>query len=804
MQKSKIKRTKKKSADNQFQPIKIIYGIIILAYIFIPTFTPNWKSLDTNTPKFFMTAVLNLAVFIFFLTSGYFKKNPAFFKGFLTDPIGIVYSALLGVTLLSFTQSINILESVLQFSKVFTIFASAFNISMILMYDLRFLRLIIIVMAGLLAFDSISVFHNINKFIEGEIKAITDIKTVYSNKNILASAIFVKLPFALYLFVFEKKWLKWISWLIFTLGVVATFFMATRAFYLGLTVISIFFIIYHLVTYFHKKEREALNLTVAYLVSLLLAYGLFTFTQENLYPQSKKSRHTSGVIDQMATLRNPKTASRLRVDAWRWSWELIKEKPLLGVGTGNWKIQSLKLENQKNRGFIYLYKTHNDFIEITAETGIFGGLLFLSLFLLIAWNFLKRFTYQKRIEDEGESKIDELGKYMFIAAVGMAFYSVDALFNFPADRPEITALFAFFVAAGVATSFQQKIDDHPTKETKNRLLSNKLFLNVIWIIAFIMLAVSTWILYINFQSTKTQRIVYQEIIKGALKEPADNILTGFPFLPQVSVWGEPIETLKARYLINEERNEEAIEVLKNDRSSPWDARRELFLATAYNNLKEYDSAIYYSEKMAELKPNYYRNVQLLASLYERKKKYGKVIDLYNNFLDENKTEPQAWIHISSLYINKNDLEKAFELIKVGLKYNPRDSLIKKQHSFLSHKLNTEPHLPIYNEATELFKNKEYQKTVEKLNEFLEKVPDYTSGYQIRAFCYYHLKDTKKSIADADYALKLGSTNAGLINLRGVCKLDLKDTEGACKDFKRAMDMGDKSGESNLKRFCQKK
>ena len=86
--------------------------------------------------------------------------------------------------------------------------------------------------------------------------------------------------------------------------------------------------------------------------------------------------------------------------------------------------------------------------------------------MLIAWNFLKRFTYQKRIEDEGESKIDELGKYMFIAAVGMAFYSVDALFNFPADRPEITALFAFFVAAGVATSFQQKIDDHPTKETK--------------------------------------------------------------------------------------------------------------------------------------------------------------------------------------------------------------------------------------------------------------------------------------------------------------------------------------------------
>jgi putative inorganic carbon (hco3(-)) transporter len=70
----------------------------------------------------------------------------------------------------------------------------------------------------------------------------------------------------------------------------------------------------------------------------------------------------------MATLQDPKSASSLRLDAWTWSIELIKEKPVLGVGVGNWKVDILKHENQKNAGFIYLYKAHNDFLETAAET----------------------------------------------------------------------------------------------------------------------------------------------------------------------------------------------------------------------------------------------------------------------------------------------------------------------------------------------------------------------------------------------------------------------------------------------------
>ncbi|MBE0639803.1 MAG: O-antigen ligase family protein [Bacteroidales bacterium] len=797
MKQNQKKLAKKAQKEPLIKPMEMLFGLVVLAYIFIPTFTPNWMSLDTNTPKFFMTAVLNLAVFLSFLFTRYFRNNAHFASSFFTNQIGLIYSAFLFVTLLSFTQSVNMLESVLQFAKVFTVFASVFNLAIILMHDLRYVKLIIVVMAGLLVFDAVSVFGNISKFISGEIKAIADIKTVYSNKNILASAIYVKLPFALWLMVFEKKWLKWLGWIALTFGITATFFMATRAFYLGLLVISIAFIAYNLVVYIRQKEKNALWLMGAYVAALMIAFAAFTFTQSNLYPKAKKSRHTQGVTQQLASIREFDTSTGLRIDAWRWSWELFKEKPLLGVGSGNWKVTILKHENQKNAGFIYLYKAHNDFIEITAETGIFGGLLFLGLFVMIMWRFLHH--YYLREEDP-----EHLHQFLFLAAAGMTFYAVDAFFNFPIDRPEITALFAVFVSTGIAATFRHKemtISKEIKAETKPGIFSNIFLSAGIITISIVILAASSWILYLNFQSSITQRIVYQEIMGGKLKEPSAKIISGFPRIPDVSVWGESIETLKARYLINEEKNEEAIEVLRKDFSSPWDARREFFMAMAFNSLKEYDSALYYSEIALKLKPNYFRNIQLAASLLERKGENDKVADLYNEFLAKNKKESQAWLYASNFYFKNDDLLKARETIDEGIKYHRKDTLMQKQQRFLHHKLDIEPHLPIFNKASEFYQAKKYAQAVEQMNEFLKLVPDYSNAYQIRSFSYYYLKEYKKSIADADRALELGPVNPSLINLRGVCKLDIKEKEEACKDFKKAMELGDKSGKTNYERFC---
>src|SRR5690606_731233 len=121
---------------------------------------------------------------------------------------------------------------------------------------------------------------------------------------------------------------------------------------------------------------------------------------------------------------------------------LVQEEPILGVGLGNWKVRVLKEENLTSPGYVLNYKAHNDFLETTAETGLLGGLLYLSIFALIFWQFLRRFLSK-------DNNDEELSAF-FLPAVGMVFYSFDALFNFPQDRPEIAALFALYAGAGMA------------------------------------------------------------------------------------------------------------------------------------------------------------------------------------------------------------------------------------------------------------------------------------------------------------------------------------------------------------------
>mgnify|MGYP002619804572 CR=1 FL=1 len=758
----KQKEIKKQSGEPLVKPIDILMGLIILAYILIPTFTPNWMALDTNTTKFYMTAVLNVVVFVLFLSNGYLKNHPHYISGFFKTSIGLVYSGFLIVSLLSFTQSVNVLESVLQFTKVFTVFAAVFNMSVLLMRDLRYVKFIVVLMAALLIFDSLSVFYYINKFIGGEIARISDIKTVYSNKNILASSIFVKLAFAIWLMVFEKGWLNRLGWFALASGITATFFMATRAFYLGLLVIYLVFIIYNITLYLRYRQKRPLSLVASSLAAILIAFFAFTFVQKHLYPE-RRGRHTQGVVQQLSTLQNPESASRNRSYAWRWSIDLIKENPLLGIGSGNWKVEVLKHENQVSQGFIYIYKAHNDFLEIAAETGIIGGLLYLGIFIMILRNFLR---HHSRKDDDP----DHLNQYFFLAVAGVAFYSVDAVFNFPADRPEILALFILSVSIGIAAEISLKFNQNSETSSANGIgfLRNRWLISSVALASLAVLAFSAYILYTNFQSSKTQRIVYQEIMAGRLRQPSDKIIAGFPFIPNVSIWGEPIATLKARYLIEEEKFEEAIDLLRSDNSSPWDARKEFFMAMAFNNLKQYDSALHYSEITAKLKPNYFRNIHLAASILERKGDDERVEEYYLNFLENNKREGQAWVFASNFYIKNDEFEKAYDIVREGRQHLRRDTLLIRQERFLQHKLTVEPYMHLFNSANEHFQAKRYNRAVNLLSEFLEKVPDHVQSYQLRSFSYYHLKEYEKSIADANQALQSNPENSSLINLRGVC------------------------------------
>jgi len=786
-------------------PLNLVYSLILIAFGYVTVLTPNLMAFDSNGPKFMTLALLNLLVFGYLFTRKEVRQNSDFSLGFFKSWTGIFYAALMIVSVLSFVKAINVLESILHFCKIFTVFASAYLISVIIRIDRRHLVNLAIAMTALLLFDGFSVFYNIHKFIKGQITDIGLIKTVYSNKNILAASIFVKLPYALWLLTFEKGWKRGFGVIAGSAGLLATLFLSTRAFYIGLVILTLAYVAYLFINYIREKQKGYLRNISWYVGGLVAAILIFVFTQQVLYPKNAGGIYNAGITQRLASISTTEVSANKRLSAWERSFHVIKKEPLLGCGLGNWKVVTLQEENETNPNYIYQYKAHNDFIETTTETGIFGGIFFAAIFAVVLLRFFRSIKQQ---EDA------EYLKYIFLPAFGLLAYFFDAFFNFPQDRPEISALFALFAGAGIAlTQFKIKPDSEKSSENENAvvrfqgnlstIISQKgSVLSKIWGIKLLVLLIfSAYILILNHQSLKLQRIIKDEMNTGTLKQSSDMFVNGFPWIPDINVVGEPISAQKARYLINEKKYDKAIAILKKDKASPYDTRPEYFIAMAYFNQGKYDSAMIYNKKVFEIKPNMYENISMMCAVLERQGKNKEAVSLLENFLSKNKDNSKAWVMNTQFLNNLGEFKKAYDCIDSAYKYFPGDTTIVKRREFQRSRALIQPYADLYNRALASYTAQKYDEAAQLLTEFINKEPNLPEVYEYRAFSYYFTRRFQESIKDIDKMFTFGIKRGNLLNLRGVNLQSLGKGDEACTYYKAAMQAGNKDGATNYNQFC---
>lgn len=774
-------------------PVRISYLLLLISYGFVTVITPNLMTLDSNGPKFLALSLLNLATFLFLFTRKELKNRPEWYFSFFKSGMGIAYAGLMIISLLSFFKAINVVESVLHFAKIFTTFSAAYLISILVASDKRYILYLCAAMTVLLVIDSMTVFSGISKYLDGKLPSIGEIKSVYSNKNILASSIFVKIPFALWLMVFRKKWMSALGILGTFFAITATLFMSTRAFYLGTIALTLLIIVFFTIRFIQSHDKYQLRLAGIYLIILVSSFLIFSATQHFLFPKTGDV-YVKGVGARLSTISSTEGSTSLRLAGWKRSWNVFKDEPLLGVGLGNWKIATLKEENQTTTDFNHQIKAHNDFVETTTETGIFGGLLFLSLFIMIGWVSIRALN---------KSPSHEWLASLFLPAFGLLCYSFDAFFNFPQDRPEISALFALYI--GMAVHFTSlKFWESTVRSSSN--LPGKTVIRLFGnppIIAFgMMLAASTFILLLNFNSQKLQRIVADDILDGKLNRPASMFLNGFPAIPNLTSVGVPIAVQKARYLINEQRNSEAISMLKKDRSNSYEALPECLIAEAYNNLKNLDSALIYAQKAYDLMPNNFNIVSFLGDFQLQKGMHKESEAILEKYLNKTKTNKDAWLYASSFYDKTGNIQKAATVIDSAARYFPADSLVLKQKAAMSRKAMIMPNQALYDAAFGAYNAKKYDEAAGLYSELLAKVPGFDEARIKRAFCYYYLKEYTKSNLDLDLLISSGPARSNLINLRGVNLINQGNNDEACKYFKTASDLGDKDGITNYSKFCQ--
>ncbi|MFZ4413962.1 MAG: O-antigen ligase family protein [Bacteroidales bacterium] len=784
MQKPIQKSAKTQLKNTSLPPLQYSYIILLLAYSLITVVTPNLETLNSNGPKFLSLSLLNLLSYVFLLSRKALRDNPKLMGFFFMNRIGLAYTLFMVVILISFTKAINISESIISFSKYFTVFSAAFILSILLRFDKRYFKILVIVMTLVLVWDCITVFYDIFLYISKQINSIYDIKSEYSNKNILAAAIFVKIPFALWLATYEKGWLKKLGFVTLFCAELAIFFMSTRAFYLGLIFLTLIYGAYLLIIYLRNRNRTSIKNISLFFGTILLAFIFYSFTQHYLFPRSNDIYNKS-YTERLSTIASGESG---RVDSWKRSAILFKQHPIFGVGMGNWKVNIMKYENQERSDFTFMYNSHNDFIEITTETGIFGGLLFVSLFVFLMLNFVKAF-FSIGVNENTYS-------FLFLPAFGILCYSFDAFFNFPADRAEMQSLFALFIGAGIAFLPMSVHEGELTKLWVKKGLS---------FIPLLLLFVVSYILLLNFYSLRLQRIANDDFVSGKLRHTSSLFVKGFPVIPNLTISGpEPIAIIKARYLINEAKYMDAINILRPDRSCPYSVSREHYMAMAYSKIGNYDSALVYAYKALEIKPHYYIIPEFICKVLSQKGQKNEAVKMLKDFLVIEKNNSQAWLDLSTLYWETGNYQKAIFTIDSAVKQLPGDSMLLMTKTKLQKDIRIVNNSLTYSAAMDCLSKKKYAEALKYLNEFISKETGVAIVYAGRAYCYYYGKEYNKCINDIGRSIALGNDTPDIINIRGLCFQKIGNMSSACTDFQNAAARGDKDAINNVQRFCRSK
>ncbi len=797
--------------------IKWLATFLLIAYGYVTVITPNWMAFDSNATKFYTFAILNLVVvaLVFFIKE--FRERTQVLFGFFTNKIGIAYSLIMVMALLSFSKAINTEEAILHFFKIFTAFSAAWMVSALVIYYKEGIVVLALAMTILLCYDFLVAMDGIKGVIKGTATDLA-IKGSYSNKNILASAIFIKIPFAVWLFYFRREnYLRLIGAVGLTLGTLAVFFMSTRTFYLATILTVVIFVIYGAIDFFILKRRETGVKVLIHVGLVVIAFGIFSFVQNYLYPQEVRQSTSFGA--RLAEVANQENQSNnLRKTAWViTATDMIPNDPLLGVGIGNWKVRFLQYENSYSPHYIYMYKNHNDFLELTAEVGIFGGLAFVAIFLLAAFYFIKGTYKNKNSEQE---------QWFFLPLFGLFAYSFDAFFNFPQDRPEIQALFAIYV--GIAVGLAVLYFGKNSKERKLPTLA----IGFIGAIAVVAMVLGVIVERMYFDSSKIQRMVKEEQ-QGVRspKSPADYLIRNYPRIPNLTAVAEPVDVEKARYLIDEQKFDEARKILSSIHYHPYDARPEYFMAVSYfmEPEKKLDSIYKYAHKARMIKPNFYGSLNLETFALNNLGKEQESIKLLKQFLSlekdsiqkeepkwkkrlksifhvdvdrdarlANRGEVQAWNSLAYLLEKNNQIAEARAVLDTAFVYLPTNQEIINNRNKIISRMQVEQFAPLYSEAMQLYLQQRYAEAIPVFTKFLEKVPAHIDGLKYRAISYYNTQQYQRAINDIAQMEQLGiAIDPVLNNYRASCYYMLGDRNNAKVFFQKAAAEGNADAQKNL-------
>ena len=762
-------------------------------------FLPPFGSIDILGTQYLYMSILNVILCIYW----FYKPEmlPKNLINYLKKPLYLkCYLIFVIMGLLSVINTNNITLWIANFAQITIALLTTINL-VLLFYKKQHLffqvAFFVTVAAFVKSFSELYQFFNILKY-QPIATAISQMKGNTGNINIFSATLNVKMAFSIICILYYKDWKKWFAALGIFLSVMVIYFLDSRATFVAILIEILAVIIFVIL----QNSKIKAKISTALSVILPIALGFFFSTQiikahtpKIISPQVVTAIKSVGASDKT----DYSTYSRLKY--WKNGLKIASKNPVFGVGLGNYRIESLPYERLDFDNLLVSQHTHNDFLEISAETGFIGGIAYFLVFALLFFYNLKKI----KISDNDETKL--IAFSMILLVFG---YGIDSFFNFPLHRPSVQLFFCLLLVFSILNN---QFDDIETEFKASKNLS---------IVAILLSLAAVFCAKETFDAFRLENDITADSMVKSNNLNSDIVKQRMPMFPNVFSNSEPFDEQLGIYLVNEKKYAEAQKYLnRGNLVNPYNGRVEWYKHRIAKETNKKDSAYIYVKKAFEVRPrnyDYFISMLFMANEFKDTTEILKTHKIYNGFVKI----PKNWIDTSNaLHLSNYNKKSILTFVETGLKDFPKDSLLIERKKVFEYELNasrpgatfqtsnkkpvtaTEKYLDFLQRAINFGVQNKFDKSLECYQEVNKIDPNNLTVVQNIGICYFKLNQFKKAILELEKVKSAPALQDGKTDyILGICYLNTQNKTQGCKYLNIADSKNFNGAKQLLKQYCK--
>ena len=770
----------KQSTENVFP------FILIVSYLCIG-FIPNLEAVDKIAPQWLGMGYLNLVSTLYLLYKAKFfqQKTPKV----LLSAITYSYIGFFIWAGLSYFYAINPTEVLVNMARhtntLFMYLYLAVFVQNFKEKDVIFswvLVLILSIEAYAVLVQAKEMFDATGYIEGGQLKGVT------ANRNITAFSLAIKIPFVLYLLEYKNKvFIKVMLVFLVFATVFCLTMISSRASFIAVGMTALAYIAMKGVQFQHSNNFGQLKRTL-FIIGPVLGAVLMN---QLIFSDSR----TTSALKRASTIAvNTKDNSiNQRLRYYEDVVTHLASNPIFGTGIGNWKIKSIDYDKNDIQGYVVPYHAHSDFIQIGAELGIVGFLLYLGIFVLAGWYALTILRSQHMPERD---KV-----FVFILIIALGVYFIDANLNFPIARPQVLCTWALVIA--LINFYFQKAKTFQV-QSKKEASNRGILLFAFPLVGLFLLLPSISIANTTYNALKAQMTILRDFNSNQYNVPLNQVESFVPQMPNITVTTIPMDAIKARYYNHYGKYDKALVALeKSLDANPYLRYSEILMSQIYSKKGEIEKAKKYAKIAFENLPtNDLHASTYINTLMQTNDKEGlnKAFDLLTK--DNNKNKWQNYlIAVSRIYEPGDSLQTA--RAKQASELFSGDTNIKQMYKLIAiGGQRIEEGLTQSKAALGFFNQGNHAEAVKAFEKAIAADPLEYSYRENAATSYYLIDDLNNALKQIDIVVKdLNPLDGKCEYIKALIFLKLGDVQGACPLLLTSRDSGYPQAQATMQQYC---